>query len=89
MSRIRILTPSGPEERKLRARTLRHVDDTRTPIKDASIAWDVPPLKVAQVRIPSCDLDNPHTSALSEVVNQLSFSPFGVRRTTTAPPCAT
>ena len=53
-----------------------YVDDTRTPIEDTSIAWDVPMLKVAQVRISSCDLDNPQTSALSEAVNQLSFSPW-------------
>jgi hypothetical protein len=53
-----------------------YVDDTRTPIEDTSIAWDVPLLKVAQVRIPSCNLDNPQTSALSEAVNQLSFSPW-------------
>jgi hypothetical protein len=33
-------------------------------------------LKVAQVRISSCDLDNPQTSALSEAVNRLSFSPW-------------
>jgi hypothetical protein len=30
-----------------------YVDDTRTPIEDTSIAWDVPMLKVAQVRISS------------------------------------
>ena len=30
-----------------------YVDDTRTPIEDTSIAWDVPMLKVAQVRIAS------------------------------------
>jgi catalase len=53
-----------------------YVDDIRTPIEDTSIAWDVPLLKVAQVRIPSCDLNNPQTSALSEAVNQLSFSPW-------------
>ena len=48
----------------------------QTPIEDTSIAWDVPMLKVAQVRISSCDLDNPQTSALSEAVNRLSFSPW-------------
>ena len=53
-----------------------YVDDARTPIEDTSIAWDAPLLKVAQVRIPSCDLDDPHTNALSDAVNQLSFSPW-------------
>lgn len=53
-----------------------YVDDAHTPIEDTSIAWDAPLLEVAQVRIPSCDLDNPHTTALSEAVNQLSFSPW-------------
>ena len=53
-----------------------YVDDTRTPIEDISIAWDAPLLKVAQVRIPSCDLDDPHTNALSEAVDKLSFSPW-------------
>ena len=53
-----------------------YVDDTRTPIEDTSIAWDGPLLKVAQVRIPRCDLDDPRTSALSEAVNRLSFSPW-------------
>jgi hypothetical protein len=53
-----------------------YVDDSRTPIEDTSIAWDAPLLKVARVRIPSCDLADPHTNALSEAVNQLSFSPW-------------
>jgi hypothetical protein len=53
-----------------------YVDDTRTPIEDTSVAWDGPLLKVAQVRILSCDLDNPETRALSEAVNKLSFSPW-------------
>lgn len=53
-----------------------YVDDARTPIEDTSIAWDAPLVKVAQVRIPSCDLDDPRTNALSEAVNQLSFSPW-------------
>lgn len=53
-----------------------YVDDTRTPIEDTSVAWDAPLLKVAQVLIPSCDLDNPQTSAVSEAVNKLSFSPW-------------
>jgi hypothetical protein len=53
-----------------------YVDDARTPIEDTSIAWDAPLVKVAQVRIPRCDLDDPDTRALSEKVDQLSFSPW-------------
>lgn len=53
-----------------------YVDDIRTPIEDTSVAWDVPLLKVAQVRIPSCDLDDPDTNRQSELVNRLSFSPW-------------
>jgi hypothetical protein len=53
-----------------------YADDVRTPIEDTSIAWDTPLVKVAQLRIPRCDLDNPHTHALSEAVNRLSFSPW-------------
>jgi hypothetical protein len=51
-------------------------DDTSTPIEDTSVAWNTPMLEVAQLRIPSCDLDNPQTNALSEAVNRLSFSPW-------------
>jgi hypothetical protein len=56
-----------------------YLDDTRTPIEDTSIPWqpdDTPLVKVAQVRIPRCDLDDPHTRALSEAVDRLSFSPW-------------
>ena len=37
---------------------------------------DVPPLKVAQLRILRCDLDNPKTSELSARIDKLSFSPW-------------
>jgi hypothetical protein len=56
-----------------------YVDDTRTPIEDTSIPWkpdDAPLVKVAQVRIPSCNLDDPRTDALSKAVDRLSFSPW-------------
>jgi hypothetical protein len=53
-----------------------YVDDTRTPIEDTSIAWDAPLLKVAELRIAKCDLDQPQAKALSEAVNRLSFSPW-------------
>ena len=39
-----------------------YVDDVRTPIEDTSVPWrpeDTPLLKVAQLRIPRCDLDDP------------------------------
>ena len=56
-----------------------YLDDIRTPIEDTSIPWqpdDTPLVKVAQVRIPGCDLDDPRTRALSEAVDQMSFSPW-------------
>jgi hypothetical protein len=56
-----------------------YLDDARTPIEDTSVPWrpEVSPLvKVAQVRIPRCDLDDPEARKLSEAVDQLSFSPW-------------
>jgi hypothetical protein len=56
-----------------------YVDEIRTPIEDTSIPWrtdDTPPVKVAQLRIPRCDLDDAHGRALSEAVDRLSFSPW-------------
>jgi hypothetical protein len=56
-----------------------YVDDKRTPIEDTSIPWrpdDAPLVTVAQLRIPSCDLDDSRTRALSEALDQLSFSPW-------------
>jgi hypothetical protein len=56
-----------------------YVDDTRTPIEDTSVRWkseDAPFVKIARLRIPSCNLDDPLTSALSEKINQYSFSPW-------------
>jgi hypothetical protein len=56
-----------------------YIDDTRTPIEDTSLPWkpdDTPFVKLARVRIPRCDLDAPHTSALSEAVERLSFTPW-------------
>jgi hypothetical protein len=53
-----------------------YVDDERTPIEDTSIPWDAPLVRVAQVRIPSCDLDDQDTRALSEKVNRMSFTPW-------------
>jgi hypothetical protein len=53
-----------------------YTDDIRTPIEDTSIPWDSPGVKVAQLRIPRCDLDDPETRKLSEAVDGLSFSPW-------------
>jgi len=53
-----------------------YVDESRTPIEDTSIVWDTPFLKVAQLRIPGCDLDRPDTRKLSDAVDRLSFSPW-------------
>jgi len=56
-----------------------YVNDTRTPIEDTSIRWKpayAPFVKVAQVRIPCCELDDPDARALSAAVDQLSFSPW-------------
>jgi hypothetical protein len=56
-----------------------YIDDKRTPIEDTSVQWkpkDSPFVRVAQLRIPSCDLNDPHINQLSEKINQLSFNPW-------------
>jgi hypothetical protein len=56
-----------------------YVDETRTPIEDTSIPWQAahtPFLRVAQLRILRCDLDDPGARAVSDAVNRLSFSPW-------------
>jgi hypothetical protein len=56
-----------------------YVDDERTPIEDTSVRWEpenAPFVKVAQLRIPGCNLDDPLTSARSEEIDQYSFSPW-------------
>jgi hypothetical protein len=56
-----------------------YVDDARTPIEDTSVPWrleDTPLLKVAQLRIPRCDLDDPGTREQSRKIDKLSFSPW-------------
>jgi hypothetical protein len=50
-----------------------------TPIEDTSVRWTpetAPFVKVAQIRIPSCDLNDPATDNLSEQVSQLAFTPW-------------
>jgi hypothetical protein len=56
-----------------------YVDRRRTPIEDTSIPWDEkasPPLRVAQLRIPSCDLRQDHVQAQSQAIDRLAFSPW-------------
>jgi hypothetical protein len=56
-----------------------YVNCDRTPIEDTSVPWrpeDTPLLKVAQLRIPRCDLDDPDSRKLSEKIDKLSFSPW-------------
>jgi hypothetical protein len=56
-----------------------YVDDKRTPIEDTSVRWKpkhAPFVKVAQLRIPGCDLRDPATNALSGKIDRLSFTPW-------------
>ncbi|HEX8162361.1 MAG TPA: hypothetical protein VF538_10840 [Pyrinomonadaceae bacterium] len=56
-----------------------YVDDEHTPIEDTSVEWEpehAPFVRVARLRIPRCDLDDPATHALSEEVKKLSFTPW-------------
>jgi hypothetical protein len=55
------------------------VDETRTPIENTSIPWkpaDAPFVKVAQLRIPRCDLYESSIQAQSEKIDRLSFTPW-------------
>jgi Catalase len=56
-----------------------YVDDERTPIEDTSVHWQPkhsPLVKVARLRIPSCDLDSDAAREQTEAVDALSFSPW-------------
>jgi hypothetical protein len=56
-----------------------YVDDEHTPIEDNSVLWKpehTPFVKGAQLRIPSCNLDDPVVSARSEVIDWYMFSPW-------------
>jgi hypothetical protein len=53
-----------------------YVNEQLTPIEDSSTPWTVEQVTVARLRIPKCDLLDPHAKALSESVNRLSFSPW-------------
>jgi hypothetical protein len=55
------------------------VDNAHTPIEDTSVPWKAkhaPFVKVAQLRIFSCDLDDPLIIARSNKIDQFSFSPW-------------
>lgn len=54
-------------------------DERRTPIEDTSVAWKPAHarfLKVAELRIPRCDLNDPTTMTVHEAVDRLSFTPW-------------
>jgi hypothetical protein len=56
-----------------------YIDNKRTPIEDTSVPWkpeNTPFVKVAQLRIPSCDLEDPVVCARSNLIDQYSFSPW-------------
>lgn len=56
-----------------------YADDVVTPIEDTSVPWrpkDAPLWKVAQVRIPRCDLNDPGIREQSRKIDELSFSPW-------------
>jgi hypothetical protein len=55
------------------------VDAEHTPIEDTSVEWSEhisPLIKVAELRIPQCDIDSSEGKGLTDVVDQLSFSPW-------------
>lgn len=56
-----------------------YVDPEHTPIEDTSIVWSehIAELhKVAELRIPQCDIDSPQGKELTALVDQLSFFPW-------------
>lgn len=56
-----------------------YVDDRRTPIEKTSVQWKerhARKVKVAELRIPRCDLNDPATHEQSEKIDRLSFSPW-------------
>ena len=53
-----------------------YADEISTPIEETSVLWQTEPLTVAQLRIPSVDLDDEPSRELSRKVDALSFSPW-------------
>lgn len=55
------------------------VDAEHTPIEDTSVEWaeNISPMhKVAELRIPKCDIESPRGMEFTELVDQLSFFPW-------------
>jgi deferrochelatase/peroxidase EfeB len=52
-----------------------HVDPVSTPI-DGAYAWDVPFVKLAELTIPSCDIDSYEAKADEHRLRDLSFNPW-------------
>ena len=55
------------------------IDPEHTPIEDTSVEWaeHISPMhKVAELRIPRCDIESPQGMELTEIVDQLSFFPW-------------
>jgi len=56
-----------------------YVDDTRTPIEDASVEWkeeDAPFVTVARLTLPVQDLGSPRGKKIADYVESLSFDPW-------------
>jgi hypothetical protein len=67
----------GPVVYDLRLRF--YVDDTRTPIEDASVEWKeeaAPFLTVARLTLPEQDLDSPRGKEIADYIEGLSFDPW-------------
>ncbi|MGH9371262.1 MAG: hypothetical protein ACRD15_07010 [Vicinamibacterales bacterium] len=50
-----------------------HIDDTRTPIEDASVEWKEPEHRVARIRIPRQTIDDP---ARGNACEEVAFNPW-------------
>jgi len=56
-----------------------YVDDTKTPIEDASVEWkeeDAPFVTVARLTLPTQSLDSPRGKKLGDYIEGLSFDPW-------------
>jgi hypothetical protein len=56
-----------------------YVDDTKTPIEDASVEWkeeDAPFVTVARLTLPEQNLDSPKARKIADYVETLSFDPW-------------
>jgi hypothetical protein len=67
----------GPVVYDLRFRF--YVDETRTPIEDASVEWkegDSASVTVARLTLPQQDLDRPRSKTIADYIEGLSFDPW-------------